>query len=98
MRTGDGIPKVTPDVVLGDGLLEMSQKGLGMTAVVDADDKIFILLVHGLASDPLTWLPMYATLMAHDTIRTRCQFAFWFYPTGQPILYSAYQLREALAV
>ncbi|MHC4939123.1 MAG: esterase/lipase family protein [Planctomycetota bacterium] len=72
------------------------QGGLYMFQPYD-DDKIFILLVHGLASDPLTWLPMYSTLMAHDTIRTRCQFAFWFYPTGQPILYSAYQLREALA-
>ena len=40
MRKGDDIPKVTPDVVLGDGLIEMSQKGLGMTAVVDADDRI----------------------------------------------------------
>jgi pimeloyl-ACP methyl ester carboxylesterase len=59
-------------------------------------DKFYILLVHGLASDPLTWLPMYSTLMEHDTIRARCQFAFWFYPTGQPVLYSALQLRKAL--
>lgn len=40
MRTGNDVPKVTPDVVLSEGLLEMTQKGLGMTAVVDADDRI----------------------------------------------------------
>jgi len=35
MRTDDAIPQVTADVRLKDGLLEMTQKGLGMTAVVD---------------------------------------------------------------
>lgn len=40
MRTGGDVPKVTPDVLLTEGLLEMTQKGLGMTAVVDADDRI----------------------------------------------------------
>jgi arabinose-5-phosphate isomerase len=40
MRTGKDVPKVTPDVLLTEGLLEMTQKGLGMTAVVDADDRI----------------------------------------------------------
>ena len=47
MRKGKEIPKVTPDVVLGDGLLEMSQKGLGMTAVVDADDRILGIFTDG---------------------------------------------------
>ena len=40
MRTGSDVPKVTPDVLLREGLLEMTEKGLGMTAVVDADDRI----------------------------------------------------------
>jgi len=35
MHTGDRIPKVSADVALRDGLLEMTEKGLGMTAVVD---------------------------------------------------------------
>ena len=47
MHIGDEIPKVTPDVVLGDGLLEMSQKGLGMTAIVDADDRIMGIFTDG---------------------------------------------------
>lgn len=39
MRTGAAIPQVAPDASLSDGLLEMSRKGLGMTAVVDAVNK-----------------------------------------------------------
>jgi len=58
--------------------------------------RIPVLLVHGLASDPYTWLPLYNDLLANETIRQRCEFAFWFYPTGQPILHSAAQLRAAI--
>ncbi|HEY0939499.1 MAG TPA: KpsF/GutQ family sugar-phosphate isomerase [Steroidobacter sp.] len=35
MRTGEQLPKVGPDTSLKEGLLEISRKGLGMTAVVD---------------------------------------------------------------
>src|SRR5687767_10239145 len=35
MRTGEQLPMVSPDTSLRDGLLEISRKGLGMTAVVD---------------------------------------------------------------
>ena len=35
MHTGTKLPLVTPDTLLREGLLEMSRKGLGMTAVVD---------------------------------------------------------------
>lgn len=35
MHTGDRVPKVSPDTLLSGALLEMSQKGLGMTTVVD---------------------------------------------------------------
>ncbi|MHC4939121.1 MAG: esterase/lipase family protein [Planctomycetota bacterium] len=59
-------------------------------------DKLLVLFIHGLASDPSTWVPLYNDLMSNETIRTRCQFAFWFYPTGQPIFYSAWELRTAL--
>ena len=40
MRTDDAIPAVAPDVYLTDGLMEMTEKGLGMTAVVDAEGRI----------------------------------------------------------
>ena len=58
--------------------------------------RIPIVLVHGLASDPFTWMPLYNDLMANEIIRKRFRFLVWFYPTGQPASYSAYQLREAL--
>ena len=38
MRSGDKIPKVLADAPLTQGLLEMSRKGLGLTAIVDAKD------------------------------------------------------------
>ena len=39
MRSGDEVPKVGADVKLTDALLEITQKGMGMTAIVDADGK-----------------------------------------------------------
>jgi len=59
-------------------------------------DRIMVLFVHGLASGPDTWLPLYNRLLADETIRTRFQFAFWFYPTGSPALASAAVFRKAL--
>jgi arabinose-5-phosphate isomerase len=47
MRTGKDVPKVTPDVLLQDGLIEISQKGLGMTAIADADDVILGIFTDG---------------------------------------------------
>ena len=35
MHTGDGIPKVTVDATVSDALVEMTAKGLGMTAILD---------------------------------------------------------------
>jgi len=40
MHTGDRIPTVAPDASLSEALVEMTKKGLGMTAVVDADGRI----------------------------------------------------------
>lgn len=37
MRTGADVPQVPVAATLAEGLLEMSRKGLGLTAVVDAD-------------------------------------------------------------
>ena len=47
MRTDDAIPQVTADVRLKDGLLEMTQKGLGMTAVVDDQRRILGVFTDG---------------------------------------------------
>lgn len=47
MHKGDAVPSVGPDVNVTDGLLEMSQKGLGMTAVVDDASKILGVFTDG---------------------------------------------------
>jgi len=40
MHTGDALPQVDADTLLSDALMEMTRKGLGMTAVVDANKKL----------------------------------------------------------
>ena len=40
MHTGDAIPQVDPATPISDALMEMTRKGLGMTAVVDAQGKL----------------------------------------------------------
>ena len=47
MRSGDEVPAVSTDVSLRDGLMEMTQKGLGMTAIVDKDYKIVGIFTDG---------------------------------------------------
>jgi arabinose-5-phosphate isomerase len=47
MRTGEAVPRVSPDAPLRDGLLEMSRKGLGMTVVVDAAQRILGVFTDG---------------------------------------------------
>jgi pimeloyl-ACP methyl ester carboxylesterase len=58
--------------------------------------KIPVVFVHGLMSSPLTWIPMFNDLLADPVLRERYQFWFFMYPTGNPVLYSAAQLRKAL--
>ncbi|MEW6561972.1 MAG: KpsF/GutQ family sugar-phosphate isomerase [Pseudomonadota bacterium] len=40
MHTGNAIPSVPFDATLSDAILEISRKGLGMTAIVDASDHV----------------------------------------------------------
>lgn len=40
MHTGDAIPRVSVDTSLTDTLMEMTRKGLGMTVVVDDQDRV----------------------------------------------------------
>jgi arabinose-5-phosphate isomerase len=39
MRSGDAVPQVPPDAAFTDLLREMTGKGLGATAIVDADGR-----------------------------------------------------------
>jgi arabinose-5-phosphate isomerase len=47
MHKGDDIPRVHVDTPLREGLLEMSRKKLGMTVVVDDDDRILGVFTDG---------------------------------------------------
>jgi len=47
MHTGADIPTVGIDATLSQGLMEMSEKGLGMTAIVSADRKILGIFTDG---------------------------------------------------
>ncbi len=47
MHTGEGIPAVREHVRLSEGLVEMSRKGLGMTAVVDDANRILGIFTDG---------------------------------------------------
>lgn len=47
MHTGPALPRVNPDVPLREALLEMTRKGLGMTAVVDETGRLLGIYTDG---------------------------------------------------
>jgi arabinose-5-phosphate isomerase len=73
MRSGDDVPKVTADVLLSEGLMEMTQKGLGMTAVVDADENILGIFTDGDLRRALdAGVDVRKTAM-HEIMHTKCK-------------------------
>ncbi len=69
--------------------------GLIMTQPYEPD-KIPVLFVHGLWSDPSAWAEMFNELLNDRAIRDNYQFWFYMYPTGQPFWISAAELRGSL--
>lgn len=47
MHTGDAIPQVKQDAFISEALIEMTNKGLGMTAVMDQNDKVLGIFTDG---------------------------------------------------
>ena len=47
MHTGDRVPKVSPDATLSQALLVMTQKGFGMTTIIDANNKLLGIYTDG---------------------------------------------------
>ncbi len=47
MHTGDDVPRVSGDAPLTEALSEMTRKGLGMTAVVDATERVIGIFTDG---------------------------------------------------
>lgn len=69
--------------------------GLYMLQPYDPD-KIPVVFVHGLMSNPSTWANALNGLMGDPVLRAHYQFWFFRYPTGNPVLYSAALLRRTL--
>jgi len=47
MHTGERVPRVNAGTLICDALLEITRKGLGATAIVDADDKVLGIFTDG---------------------------------------------------
>ncbi|HEV3261955.1 MAG TPA: alpha/beta fold hydrolase [Gemmataceae bacterium] len=58
--------------------------------------KIPVVMVHGFLSSPLTWTTLFNDLRADPVLREHFQFWFYLYPTGNPYLATAADLRETL--
>jgi pimeloyl-ACP methyl ester carboxylesterase len=59
-------------------------------------NKVPIVFIHGLLSSPISWQILINDLRADPKILEHYQPWFFLYPTGQPVLESAAQLREDL--
>lgn len=60
--------------------------------------KIPVVMVHGLISSPLAWIPMLNELLRDPDIQQRYQFFLYMYPTGVPIPIAAAGLRDRLTL
>ena len=70
-------------------------RGIYMLEPYDPN-RIPVVMVHGLWSSPLTWMPMFNDLRSFQELRRNYQFWFYQYPTGQPFWVSATQMRSDL--
>jgi pimeloyl-ACP methyl ester carboxylesterase len=55
-----------------------------------------VIFIHGTTSSPVTWADMANDLLEIPAIRDHFEFWFFSYPSGNPIAYSALQLRTAI--
>jgi len=58
--------------------------------------RVPVVFVHGTASSPVWWTEMFNTLSFDPLIRRRCEFWYFAYASGQPVITSAADLRDAL--
>lgn len=59
--------------------------------------KIPVVMIHGLGSSPMAWGRVVNELRGDPALRSRYQFWMYMYPTGNPFMLSAAELRRALA-
>jgi pimeloyl-ACP methyl ester carboxylesterase len=58
--------------------------------------KVPVVFVHGTFSSPVWWAEMVNTLSSDPELQRRCQFWQFVYNSGNPTVFSAVKLREAL--
>lgn len=73
MRSGDRVPAVQVAVSLRDALLEMTDKGLGMTAIVDEDNAILGIYTDGDLRRTLDSGADIHTTTIRDVMHTNCK-------------------------
>lgn len=81
---------------LGDALGLRQEGRLGALRPYH-EGRIPAVFVHGTASSPGRWADMVNDLIADPRLRDRYAFWFFAYDSGNPIAYSASQLRDALS-
>jgi pimeloyl-ACP methyl ester carboxylesterase len=102
-----------PDVPFGD-LSSFDRTGIGVTGFFQPEKladragiyvvqpyqpgKVPVLFIHGFASTPATWAALFDDLQSDPELAARCQFWFYYYPTGNPYLVTAADLRERLTL
>ncbi|MDH3490467.1 MAG: KpsF/GutQ family sugar-phosphate isomerase [Gammaproteobacteria bacterium] len=73
MRSGDRIPAISADVTLRDALFEMTDKGLGMTAIVDANNKVMGIYTDGDLRRTLDTGADVRSTAIRDVMHTNCK-------------------------
>jgi arabinose-5-phosphate isomerase len=73
MRTGAELPRVRPDTPLAEGLLEMSRKGLGMTVVVDHEERVLGVFTDGDLRRALDRHVDVHTALMHEVMTSPCK-------------------------
>src|SRR5262249_19844328 len=58
--------------------------------------KIPVVFVHGTFSSPVWWAELYNSLAADEVLQKHFQFWWFIYNSGNPVVYSANKLRQAL--
>jgi pimeloyl-ACP methyl ester carboxylesterase len=82
------------NMIRGENMRHTS--GLLLTEPYDPD-RTPVIFVHGLLSSPFIWRRTVLALLKDPEIRRHYQFWAFYYPTGNPISFSALKLREDLA-
>ena len=86
----------------GLGALLQSGKHLDKLGLIALErptsDRVPVIMVHGLMSKPATWQNVVNELWGDPLLQRTCQFLFFRYPTGVPVIYSAAKLREKLGL